>query len=48
MSNWVIALLIKPLVLIALAVFVLYPARIAVQKWLPEGRVKKLLLRRVN
>jgi hypothetical protein len=46
--EWLIALLVKPLILFCLAAFVLYPARIAFKRWFPEGRIKRLLLLRVN
>ena len=48
MSNWMIALLLKPLVLLVLFVGVLLPIKIAFQRWMPDGRVKRLLLRRIN
>lgn len=40
-----LAAVLKPLVLVVLFVLVLYPARRAVQKWMPEGKVKRFLLR---
>lgn len=43
-----IALVIKPLAFFLLTALVLYPARRAAMKWLPEGRLKRLLLRRIN
>lgn len=42
------AILLKPLILFALVAFVLYPVRIAVMRWFPEGRLKRLLLWRTN
>lgn len=45
-SQW--ALVLKPLVFFAFAGLVLYPIRRAFMRWFPEGRVKRLLLRRVN
>ncbi len=47
MTNYLIALAIKPLVLFLLALFVLYPARRAVMRW-KESRLKKLLLTHVG
>lgn len=41
-----LALALKPLILILLFVLILYPARRAVMRWWPEGRVKAFLLRR--
>ena len=40
--------LLKPVVLIVLAVGVLYPARRAVERRMKDGKLKRLLLRRVN
>lgn len=48
MEPWAIALLIKPFALLVLFVLVLYPARWAVQRYLPDGKLKRLLLRRVG
>lgn len=42
------AIVIKPLALFALSALVLYPARRAVMRWFPEGRLKRLLLWRTN
>ena len=47
-DAWQWALALKPLVLFALAGLVLYPIRRAVMRWWPEGRIKRLLLLRVN
>lgn len=43
-----IALIVKPLAFFLLAAVVLYPARMAVMKWWPDGKLKRLLLRRIN
>lgn len=48
MEGWQIAIVIKPLVFFLLAALVLYPARRAVMRWVPDGKLKRLLLRRVN
>lgn len=48
MSGMEWAILLKAPFMFLLAALVLYPARKAVQKWMPEGRLKRLLLRRVN
>lgn len=42
------ALIAKPLLLFAFAYCVLYPARRAVMRYWPEGRVKRVLLFRVS
>ena len=48
MEPWAIALVLKPLALLVLFVLVLYPARWAVQRYLPDGWLKRLLLRRIS
>jgi hypothetical protein len=48
MSSTVLALLIKPFAVLLIFGVVLIPARLAVIKWCPEGRIKRLLLTRVD
>lgn len=48
MKTWQWAILLRPLFLFLLTALILYPARLAVMKWWPEGKLKRLLLRRVN
>jgi hypothetical protein len=43
-ESWQWALVLKPLVLFVLCAAVLYPARRAVMRWLPEGKLKRVLL----
>jgi hypothetical protein len=43
-----VGVVLKPLVFFILAAVVLYPIRRAFMKWFPEGKLKRLLLRRVN
>lgn len=38
----------RPFVMLILAFAVLYPARKAVERFLPEGKLKRLLLTRTN
>lgn len=45
-TEW--AILLKPLAFFLLTALVLYPIRRATVRWLPEGRIKRLLLRRVS
>jgi hypothetical protein len=45
---WLLAVILKPFVLFLLAAAVLYPARQAVIRYWPEGRVKRVLLFRVS
>lgn len=47
-ETWQWAVVLKPLVLFAFAGLVLYPIRVAFLRWMPEGKVKRLLLRRIN
>lgn len=44
--HW--ALLLKPLAALVFFGLVLLPARLAVIRWMPEGKLKRLLLRRVD
>lgn len=48
MSEWAIALFLKPFIFLVLFVVVLYPARRAVEKYMKDGKVKRLLLRRLS
>jgi hypothetical protein len=48
MDGWQIALILQPFAALVFFGLVLLPIRLAFQKWFPEGRVKKLLLRRVD
>jgi hypothetical protein len=47
-ESWQLALVAKPFVMLVLTLLVLYPARVLTQRHMPEGRLKRLLLRRVN
>ncbi len=46
MMFWV--MLLKPLVLLLLFVVVIIPLELAFMRWFPEGRLKRLLLRRIS
>ena len=48
MEPWLLAAILKPFVLFLLAACVLYPARKAVEQWLPNGAIKRVLLFRVS
>lgn len=48
MSTAFFVALVRPFMLLVLALIVLTPARKAVERWMPNGRAKRLLLRRVN
>ena len=48
MEGYQWAIVLKPLGALVFFGLVLLPVRLAVQKWMPEGKLKKLLLRRVD
>lgn len=48
MENTVIALLIKPFAMLLFCGLVLLPIRLAVERWFPEGTIKRILLRKVG
>lgn len=48
MKTWQIAILVKPFATFVLAACVLYPCRKAVERYMRDGKLKRLLLRRVN
>jgi hypothetical protein len=48
MPDFLIALLLKPFILFVLCVFVLYPCRLLAMRFLPEGRLKRILLTRIG
>lgn len=47
-ESWQIAIFLKPFVMFVLTVLVLYPARVMATRYIPEGKVKRLLLRRIS
>lgn len=47
-ESWQIAIFLKPFVMFVLTVLVLYPARVMATRYIPEGRMKRLLLRRIS
>lgn len=48
MEPWVIALLVKPFLLLILFGCIALPGRIAVQRYMREGKIKRLLLYRIH
>lgn len=46
--TWLLAVVLKPFAALVLFGLILLPARYAVQKWMPPGRLKKLLLTDLN
>lgn len=47
MEPWMWAVLLKPFAFLVLAVLVLIPARMAAQRFIPEGKLKRILLWRI-
>jgi hypothetical protein len=48
MPTFVWAIVLKPFALLVLSVCVLIPARLAVQRRMKDGKLKRLLLRRIG
>ena len=48
MPDFVWGLLLKPFLLLFLSALILIPARLAVQNRMKDGKVKRLLLRRIG
>ena len=48
MEPWQWAIYLRPFVLLAVILLVCLPIRLAAQRYLPEGKVKRLLLRRIG
>lgn len=47
MSTTALAFILKPLVALVLFGLILLPARLAVQRWMKDGKLKRILLTRV-
>lgn len=48
MTTWMLSAIARPFVLFIFAYCVLYPARMAVMRYFPEGKIKRVLLFRVS
>ena len=48
MPDFAIAILIKPFVLLIISALFLIPGRLAVERWMKDGKLKRLLLRRIG
>jgi hypothetical protein len=46
--TWLIAVVLRPFAALVLFGLICLPVRLAVQRWLPAGRVRSLLLTRVG
>jgi len=42
--TWLLAVIFRPIAALILFGLICLPARIAVQKWMPEGKFKRVLL----
>ena len=42
--TWLLAVVLKPFAALVLFGLICLPARLAVQRWMPEGKFKKMLL----
>jgi hypothetical protein len=48
MEDWLLVVLLKPFLFLALFVGIVMPLKLLFQRFFPEGRLKRLLLRRIN
>jgi hypothetical protein len=46
--SWLLAIALRPFGALLLFGLICLPARLAVQRWMPEGKVKRLLLSRIG
>lgn len=46
MEPWAIALFLKPFAYLAVFVALIWPVTWAVRRYMPDGKIKRLLLRR--
>ena len=48
MEPWILALILKPIALLFLFGFICLPGRLFVQRFMRDGRLKRLLLKRIS
>jgi len=48
LENWQIAILIRPFFLLVFFGLVLLPIRLAIQKWMPDGKLKRFFLIKIK
>lgn len=48
MEPWQIAILIKPFVLLVFFGLIVLPIKLLFQRFLPDGRIKRLLFKRIG
>lgn len=46
--TWLLAVIFRPIAALILFGLICLPARLAVQQWMPEGKLKRLLLRPIS
>jgi hypothetical protein len=46
--TWYLALLLKPFIALVIFGFICLPIRLAVQRWMRDGPLKRLLLTRIG
>lgn len=46
--SWVLALLLKPLIFLFFLVCIILPLKILAMKFIPEGKLKRILFTRLN
>jgi hypothetical protein len=46
--TWLAAVALRPLIALVLLGLFCLPARLAVQRWMPDGPIKRLLLREIG
>src|SRR3569833_1694448 len=44
MPDFVLAIILRPFVLLLISVLFLIPGRLAVQRWLPDGRITRVIM----
>jgi hypothetical protein len=44
MDGWQLSIILKPLILLVLFGLICLPARLAVQRWMKDGKLKRVLL----
>ena len=48
MEAWQLAILIKPFILLLLFGFIVLPIKMLFQRLLPEGKIKRILFKRIS
>lgn len=48
MEPWLIAVLIKPFLLLAFLGLIVLPLKLIFQRYFPEGKIKRVLLREIR